>query len=213
MDKAGWAYRFSRWMCRVILRTFWNLRAHHAERVPKEGGYLLVSNHASNLDPPVAGCLLARGVHYLAKAEMFRYPLMRNYLEAIQAHPVRRGAVDRKAIKMCVDLVKSGALLAIFPEGTRTHDGEFQEPKPGVGMIASQTGAQCVPVYIEGTYGVWPRHRALPRLRGRIDVYYGEPFDLPERPDGMDKKDYYARCAEEMMRRIAALRDEATGGA
>jgi len=207
LKRPCFSYRFWRWVCRVILRLGFGLRTHNAERVPREGGYLLVSNHASNLDPPILGCMLEREVHYLAKAEMFENRLLARVFRSINAHPIRRGGVDRQAMKECGELIRNGALLTIFPEGTRTHDGEMQAPKPGVAMIAVQARARCLPAYIAGSYRAWPRHRTFPRPT-RLDVYYGAPFDLPERPEGMDRKDYYQLCADEMIRQISALKPE-----
>jgi 1-acyl-sn-glycerol-3-phosphate acyltransferase len=144
-------------------------------------------------------------MHSLAKSELFRIPGFAWLLRAVNAHPIRRQGVDRKAMRLCAELVRSGQMLLVFPEGTRTRDGQLQPGKPGVAMIAVQAGVPCVPAYIDGSYRAWPRHRLLPRP-AKTRVFYGEPFDLPERAEGMTTREHYQLCADEMMRRIAQLR-------
>ncbi len=176
------------------------------ENLPKEGGLMLVSNHASNLDPPIVGCALPRDIYTLAKAELARIPIFGPFLvHACYAIPLRRKGVDREAMKKCVKLMKSGEIVSMFPEGTRTRDGELQRGKPGAAMIALQGGAPCVPAYIDGSFRAWPRARWFPLPR-KITIYYGKPFNLPERAEGQSAKEHYQACADEMMRRIAALR-------
>ena len=198
-------FYFCRFLLRVYLRLFHRLEPVGAENVPEEGGYLLVANHASFLDPPIVGCPLRRRMHSLAKSELFKIFLFGPLIHAVHAHPVHRGAPDRAAIRTCAELMCSGQLLVIFPEGTRTRDGHLQRAKPGVGMIASRAGAPCIPAYIDGAFRCWPRTRLLPRP-GKIRIYYGKPFALPAQDEGKPSKEYYQQCADEMMRKIDELR-------
>ena len=186
-------------------RVFFRLEAHGVERVPREGAFLLISNHASYLDPPLLGCSVPRICHNLAKAELFRVPGLGRLIRAVKAIPIRRGGVDRQAMRRCVELLRSGKVVVLFPEGTRTRNGALQPAHAGAAMIALQAGAPCVPAYIEGTFRAWPRHRWFP-LPAKVRICYGEPFALPEHPEGMHPKDHYQLCADEMMRRIAALK-------
>lgn len=165
---------------------------------------MLVANHASFLDPCLVGAPIARHLHFLAKAELFHVPILGRIARSVSAHPIRREGLDRNAMRECIDIMKSGEALVIFPEGTRTRDGQLQPGKGGPAMLAVQAGVQCVPAYIDGTFQAWPRTRALPRPT-KVRVYYGKPFDLPKRPEGMSSKEHYNLCAEEMMRQIAAL--------
>ena len=200
-------FRFGRWVSWLVGRVLFRLETHGMEHVPTQGGCLLVSNHASYLDPPLVGCLVPRVVHNLAKAELFRVPLLGWVCRAVKAMPIRRGGVDREAMKRCVEILRSGKVVVLFPEGTRTRDGELQPARPGAAMIAVQAGVQCVPAYIDGTFRAWPRSRWFPRP-AKVRAYYGEPFALPERPEGMASREHYQLCADEMMRRIAALRPD-----
>jgi 1-acyl-sn-glycerol-3-phosphate acyltransferase len=170
-----------------------------------------VANHASYLDPCIVGCRMRRHFHSLAKSELFRVPGFGTLLRAVHAHPIRRQGLDRQAMRKCAELIRSGELLLLFPEGTRTRDGNLGLGKPGAAMIAVQAGAACIPAYVEGSYDVWSRARRLPRP-GKLRVYFGSPFALPPRAEGMSSKEHYVLCAAEMMRRIAALRPAPAGG-
>lgn len=202
-------YRFCRFWIRQTFRLMFRIEAHGLENIPAEGGCLLVSNHASFLDPPALGCRVThRYFDYLAKRELFEVPLFGSLIRAVRAHPIRRGGVDRKSLRECASVLKQGGMLVLFPEGTRTRDGRLQEPKAGVAMIAAQADVPFVPAYVQGTFHVWPRHRKLPRP-GKVRVFYGEPSELPQRREGMSSKDYYALCSEAMMEGIRALKDRA----
>jgi 1-acyl-sn-glycerol-3-phosphate acyltransferase len=203
------AYHLSRFILKVFCLLFFRVQGHNAMNIPPSGGYLLVSNHASNLDPLLLGVACVRRLAFLAKAELFRVPLLGQWCWAVGAHPIQRGKGDRKAMMESIRLVRDeGEILVAFPEGTRTSDGNLQDGKPGVAMIAAQAGAPCIPAYIDGSFQAWPRGRVLFRPV-KIHVWYGEPFSLPERQEGMATRDYYQICADEMVRHIAALRETA----
>ena len=199
------------WLSKVLLKTlcllFFRVQGHNAGNIPRTGGYLLVSNHASNLDPLLVGVVCGRRLDFLAKVELFRVPLLKHWLHAVGAHPIQRGKGDRKALAEAIRLIREGNILVAFPEGTRTSDGNLQPGKPGVAMIAAQAGAPCIPAYIDGSFRAWPRDRKILRP-AKIHVWYGEPFPLPERPKGTATREYYQQCADEMMSRIDALRRE-----
>jgi 1-acyl-sn-glycerol-3-phosphate acyltransferase len=184
------------------------LEVHGLENLPREGGRLLISNHASNLDPMLVGSPLPRICRFLAKEELFEVPLFKYWMRAVGALPIHRGGVDRKAMGACVRLLKTGSLLVIFPEGTRTRDGLLGGGKPGVAMIAAQAGTPCVPTYVDGSFESFPRGGKFPRPV-KIHVWYGPSFDLPPRQEGAGTKEHYQACADAMMARIGELRERA----
>ena len=200
----GRFYGFTRGVLAAISRTWLRHEIHGEENVPADGPALLVANHASNLDPPIAVILLRREVHFLAKEELFRVPLLGTAIRHLNAHPVRRGGVDRQALRECASVLASGGLLLLFPEGTRTRDGALQEAKTGAGMIALQAGVPVVPVYIDGTFDAMRRGMWFPRPR-KVRVSYGRPFDPALVMGDLPKREGYARVADEMMRRIGEL--------
>jgi 1-acyl-sn-glycerol-3-phosphate acyltransferase len=225
-------YRVVRATIRVMMRLYCRIRVRGLENLPREGPVVVAANHASLLDPPAVGVMLTRPLHYLAKQELFSIPLFGRAIAALGSLPVARGGADRNAIREMTRVLERGECILIFPEGTRTHDGRLQEAKGGVGWIALQIpDAWILPVYIEGTYGSWSRHRKLPRP-GRVTVHVGEPvktsalvqviesrlsdtpsktgsetgeISRPTAPGPMPKKRLYWELANEIMSRIAKV--------
>ena len=137
---------------------------------------MLAANHASFWDPPLVGICVRRQLHFMARKSLFRIPVFGRVLRSVNTLPVKRGAADLGSIRMCIRLLRSGGALVVFPEGTRTHDGQMQSFKPGFAMMAARAGVPIVPVAICGSYEAWPRHRKLPGT-GRIRVAYGQPVE------------------------------------
>lgn len=200
-------YRIVRAVFNVLGALWFRLEPIGRENVPEKGGVLLISNHASNLDPPLAVIRLKRQCHILAKEELFHNGIFGYIIARLHAHPVHRGGMDRKALRDCLDILKQGNMLLLFPEGTRTRDGELQECKAGGAMIALQAGVPIVPVYIDGSFDAMPRGVSFPRPR-KVRVYYGEAFNPSEVVTGQ-RREAYESLAKVMMERIAQLRDKA----
>ncbi len=201
-------YAFMASLIYAATRWYFGLEVHGAENVPRTGPLLLVANHASNLDPTTIACGLPRQCHFLAKEELLQKSGLGLFLSQVNTHPIRRGGGDRAAIRQCVDLLKQGRMLLIFPEGTRTRDGQLQEPKPGAAMIAAQAGALICPVYIDGTFEAWPRGASRPR-RAKVRVFVGEPVDPAESVARVERRERYGALGRIMMEKIARLRDRA----
>jgi 1-acyl-sn-glycerol-3-phosphate acyltransferase len=192
---------------RLTGRLLFGVRAIGLENVPPTGGCLLVANHASNLDPPIIATSIDRICHTLAKRELFEVPLLGWAISHLYAHPIDRGGVDRRALRECVECLRRGEVLLLFPEGTRTSDGSLQSAKAGAAMIAVQAGVPIVPVYIDGTFEALPRGRSWPRL-SKIEVRFGAPFmpaDVLGHDPAGDRRASYERLAAEMMARIGRL--------
>lgn len=140
-----------------------------------EGPLLVACNHASLLDPPALGSLLPRPLRFMAKQELFAVPVLGRLIAWLGAIPIARGGADRRAVFAIAASLQKGNAVLIFPEGTRTSDGNLQKPKTGIGWLAANIQDSLIlPVYIAGTYQAWPRHRALPRL-GRVQIHIGKP--------------------------------------
>jgi 1-acyl-sn-glycerol-3-phosphate acyltransferase len=200
----NWAYTVVRGVLRLAGLAYFRMEATGHDNIPAKGGALLVSNHASNLDPPLVATNARRHMHFLAKEELFESRIFGGLCRKLQAHPINRGGVDRRALRECLDILSAGEILVVFPEGTRTPDGTLQEAKPGVAMIAAQAQVPVVPVYIEGSFGAMPRGVSFPRPR-KVRVHYGRPFDAADAMRGEGKRERYEALTAEMMRRIAEL--------
>ncbi len=153
-----------------------------ADRVPKHGSVLLVSNHASLLDPVAIGVATPRRVLFMTKAELFKIKLLGWLLDGVDCFPVKRGSADRGAFKLAIQRLAEGRCLCIFPEGTRSPDGKLQSPEPGAATLGMRMGVQLVPVYVKGSFEMLGVGRPL--RRGRIDVIFGDPFSFEK---GIDK--------------------------
>lgn len=154
-----------------------------AENIPDNGAVIIASNHVSNLDPLLLGAALPRRVHFMAKEELFKTPIIGWICRTLGAFPVRRGASDRNAIKKAFNILKQGKMLAIFPEGTRSKDGTLRQLAPGTMMIAAKSDAALVPVVIKGCAS-W--RNPFPK----IVIRFGQPIPIkPEHQtkDGMAK--------------------------
>ena len=161
---------------KVIFRFTFNLlfspKVIGAENVPKEGAIIMAANHMSNWDPPILGTYLPRTVGYMAKEELFKPAIAGAIIKSLNAFPVKRGASDRGAIKMALNILKKGLCLGIFPEGTRSRDGKLHKAQAGVSLIAAMSKAPVVPTALIGTNKIWSKEEKFPQLT----IVFGEPI-------------------------------------
>lgn len=173
------------------------LKVEGTENIPKEGPLVIACNHLSLLDPPVLGTAATRKVHFMAKEELF-VPVLGAIYKILGAFPVRRGGADRAAIKHGIEILESGQVLAIFPEGTRSKTGKLGKAQPGALMMASKAKATIVPACIIGTD--YKRHG---RIWPKVTVRFGKPIPFPQ--DAVVSKELLLQLTDNMMQHIAAL--------
>ncbi|WP_245676704.1 lysophospholipid acyltransferase family protein [Bacillus solimangrovi] len=161
-------YKFGYVLVKGIFRTTYRVEVIGSENVPKDKGVLLCSNHISNFDPPMLGISFPRDVHYMAKEELFKLPVMKQVLLSLNAFPVRRGMSDKQALRQGLKLLKDGEVLGLFPEGTRSKTGELGEGMSGAGFFALRSNAEVVPAAIIGSY----------RPFSKVKVIIGEPIEM-----------------------------------
>ena len=152
-------------LSKAIARTFFNYRVIGAENMIEEGPCIIAANHCSYLDPPLVGVACKRAIHYLARKSLLDVPILGPILPELNVIPVDQKNADRSALMGAIRVVKNGGAVLIFPEGSRSPDGQLQPPQPGIGMIAAKTGAPIVPVRIFGSF------EALPKSRRRISCF------------------------------------------
>jgi 1-acyl-sn-glycerol-3-phosphate acyltransferase len=186
--------------------------------IPREGPIIVAANHASNLDPVVLGSTLmprlGRRLQWLGKRELFAWPVVGWIATNGGVHPVDRGAADVEAFRLAKRILDEGHALFVFPEGTRSRDGQLAIARDGVAVLALRTGAPIVPVGVAGSAAVWPRGQKLPHPGGRVTVRVGPTFRLEdELPAGVDRKAAKALATDIIMRRIAAQLPAAQRGA
>ena len=175
--KATPTWKFLQGICRVTTTLMFDLKVYGLHHVPPEGGLLLVSNHQSYLDPVLLGVRLRRPLSYLAKSELFRNPAFAWLIRLLGAFPVKQGAGDVGAMKETIARLHAGDALNIFPEGSRTEDGQMRSMEKGIGLVVRKAKVPVVPVVIDGSFRAWPKGRTMFRS-SPIRVMYGPPMDL-----------------------------------
>ena len=177
------------------------------ENVPLEGPLILASNHLNNADPPMVALAVPRRPTFMAKQEMIKWPIIGPAFRIYGAFPVRRGEADLSALRTATEIVNSGAMLVMFPEGTRSRTGGLTKGHPGTALVALRTGAPVLPVAITGSEGLtWPWIFLRPWSVKHIKVTIGQPFRLP--PVERVNSEATAAATDVIMRRIAALLPE-----
>jgi len=208
------SYRIGWTLFRCMYATYFHWRVYGAEHVPKQGGVILASNHASFLDPPLVGSGLKRDINYLARESLFRYPGIGALLHSWNAVPVDRDGGGAKGLKAILDRLLKGGGIILFPEGTRSQDGQLLPARSGIGLTVIKSTAPVVPVRVFGTYEAYGRHIIIPRPK-RVTVKYGRPMDfgaLRVEAKTCDKarlKEIYQEVADQIMAAIAKLEPKA----
>lgn len=141
-------YKIGVILLKFIFKIFLNYKIEGLENVPLDKGVIIASNHVSLLDPPLIGTFLPRKIHYMAKEELFQIPVLGYIITKLNAFPVKRGTADRVAIKKAINLLSEGKCLGLFPEGTRSKDGNLGSAEPGMALIAIKADVPVVPVAI-----------------------------------------------------------------
>lgn len=204
---------------RVVMSALTRVRVEGAlDEIPRDGPVIFAANHASNADAFLVGGwlvpMLGRRLHWLAKKEVFSWPVLGWMAAHGGMHPVDRSTADVEAFRLAKRILDEGHPLFVFPEGTRSPDGKLQDARDGVAMLALRTGATIVPIGVGGSDRVWPRNRRLPRPGGRVTVRFGRPFRLAdELPRDVRGRAAKGEATRLLMRRIAALLPERQRGA
>ena len=195
---------------RALYRFYFRWRVFNAERVPLEGPVILAANHASFLDPPLIGSGLRRGINYLARESLFRFPGMGALLRSWQVVPVDRDGGGAAGLKTILDRLLAGGAIILFPEGTRTRDGRLQPARSGIGLTVIKSDAVVIPVRTFGTFEAYGRNQKFPRPFP-VAVKYGEPMRFEKlRAEAKNcsrarLKEIYQQIADEIMAAIAKL--------
>jgi 1-acyl-sn-glycerol-3-phosphate acyltransferase len=161
-----------------VYRLLFRGRTAGNANVPDEGALVVVANHGSHLDPPLLGHALGRPVAFMAKAELFRVPLLGPIIRACGAYPVARGASDREAIRTATDRLQQGWATGVFLDGTRQHDGRVNDPQPGAALLAARAGAALLPVAIINSHRALGPGQSRPRLVP-VHIRIGTPVPPP----------------------------------
>lgn len=166
-----------RFLSFLAIKLIFPLKVYGREHIPKTGGFILASNHASYLDPVVLGVVCPRHLHFMARHDLFGNFLSAWFLSGLHAFPVKRSSADISALKKAMGLVRQGRGLLLFPEGTRQAKGVSAEPQAGIGFLAAKINAPVIPALICGTELAMPKGAKFIK-RAVISVYFGKQIPI-----------------------------------
>jgi len=195
-------YFISRNILKLLFKIFFRLEIIGAENCPKNGPLIIASNHASFLDPLIAGFAVPRALNFMARDTLFKNRIFGKILMSVNAFPLRRKGADLGAMRLAIDKLRQAKTILIFPEGTRSKDGSLGNPRAGIGFLAASSGASILPCYIKGSMDALPRGAIFPRFK-KISVYIGRPLQFNISISG---KDSYMRITAEVMEAIGELK-------
>jgi 1-acyl-sn-glycerol-3-phosphate acyltransferase len=184
-------YKVVRFLAGLFIRIKFRVTIVGLEHVPKKGPVIIAANHTSNYDPILLCTILTRKAHFMAKHELFLHPVTRWFFTKLHAIPVNRSGVVISAVRRSLQVINSGEVFGIFPEGTRCKNGERVKPKKGVAFLGLKTNAPIVPIALIGVQKGW---------RPSVTVMVGAPVY----PHDSGIKEYVA-LSHSIMNRIRSL--------
>jgi len=152
-------------MFKLFFKIYNRLEVHGLDKIPGGTQVIVAANHASYVDPPLIGGVFPGRLRFLAKESLFRVPLLGFLIRALGAIPVEREDVQKSGavMKSLLKLLGRGESVILFPEGTRSSDGRLKPLEAGVAYLSVKTGVPVLPVYVRGSFKVWPKGKTFPR--------------------------------------------------
>lgn len=188
-------YHFLKWsLVSPLLHLYFRGKIYGAQNIPKTGGAIIVSNHASYFDPPILANSVGRPVAFMAKSELFKIPVLKQVMSLYGAYPVNRHVSDRRAIRMAISAIESGWLVGIFLQGTRTKDAKIVNPKLGAALIAAKAGVPLIPVSLWGTEQILDSDLPIPNPTP-VTIRIGDAIPAPQSTDRVELQQISDRCA------------------
>ena len=186
----------------------WNrLEVYNSHLIPKSGGVLIVTNHASYLDPPIIGVAARyRPVHFMARDTLWKNKFAKWWLNNVGCVPVSRDTGDIAALKKSISILKNEKVLSIFPEGTRTIDGNLQDAKSGVGFIIEKSKCVVIPAYIDGSFKSFSKNCKWIKPN-KIKIIFGKPINNNNFLSLGEGKSSYGLYVDLIMRKIKEIKD------
>ena len=192
-------------LAKLLARMMFSMRVIHQERMVESGPLLIAVNHSSFFDPPLAGICSERGVYYLARKTLLKWPFFGPLFPAMNVIPVERDGNDMSALREVIKKVKDGNAVLLFPEGTRSVDGHLQPARAGIGLVIAKTGAPVLPMRIFGAYEAFPKNARRFQL-SQITVVIGEPIYFSEEEISHTSRETYQVLSNRVMEAIGALK-------
>ena len=193
-------------LSKLVARTFFRMRVFGRENIIEDGPALLAMNHQSFLDPPFAGICCRREIFYLARKTLLDVPVLGFLIRRMNVIGVDREGSDISALKSVIRVIRGGGCTIVFPEGTRSRDGNLQPARAGAGLIIAKTLAPVIPMRIFGAFEAFPRDAKFPRPRP-VTIVIGQPLRFTPADIEGPPREVYQRLSDQVMARIAALKN------
>jgi len=189
--KAKFTYRLTQWTLQFLGFALWKVTTSGREKVPRDGALIVAPTHESYLDPLLVGAYVPRDLAFMARRTLFvktdekgerRRKLFSAWGRWAGVIELDREGADRDALKKSLAALAEGRAVLVFPEGTRSTDGNVQEFRAGVALLALRSGAPVLPLSIDGTRRIWGKGMKRPKFgKGPVRMTFGEPVKY-ERP-------------------------------
>jgi len=191
-------YQFVQLICAGLSMILMRWRSSGQGNIPADGGVLLVCNHLSFLDVFFLGIPLRRPLNYVARSTLF-VSFVGVFIRSVGGFPIQREGIGASGMKETMKRLKAGGIVALFPEGTRSSDGELGPLKPGIAVLAMRLGVPVVPVGLAGLFESWPRTQLVP-VPHPVRIHYGQPI-MPDELAGLDTEAVTAliRCRMDLI--------------
>lgn len=197
-----WVSHFGVWL---FLKLKYRLKITGEENIPGTGGVVIAANHCSYLDPPVMCAVCAnRIVRFMARDTLFSSAFAKWYFNGVRVIAIDRTRGDLGALKKAIAALKEGKVIGLFPEGTRSRDGQMHEAKGGIGFLVAKGDVPVVPLHITGTFEAFPKGASKFRP-SRVTARIGPPITPEEIRAAMPAKGDYEAVGALIMRRIRDL--------
>jgi 1-acyl-sn-glycerol-3-phosphate acyltransferase len=169
-------YRIVRPIVTTICTVLWRTRVVGKENLPPDGGFLLAPSHRSMMDIPFAAVVTHRRIRFMGKKSLFALPVIGPIFRWLGGFPVARDGTDRKAVRDSVEMLRTGEVLCVFPEGTRQNGSKIQPLQPGAAYLALRAGVPIIPIGMAGTEEILRASKSpIPRF-SRVVLVVGEPI-------------------------------------
>lgn len=149
--------------CWILFTLLGPFRVRHRNKIPREGGLVILANHLADVDPIAVQISCPRPIYFMAKSELFNMPILGWIIKMFRAFPVKRGEPDRSALRMAAETAKLGHAVCVFPEGQLSEDGKLQELKAGSALVVKLAGTPVICCGLKRTNAIMPYGKILPR--------------------------------------------------
>lgn len=187
----------------AMAKAFFSFRVKDRDKLIEDGPVLMVANHQSFLDPPFIGSIHEEAIYFLARKTLFR-GIFKTIYNSWQAIPIDQENPDMASLKKIIALLKKGEKVLVFPEGSRSQDGELLPAMPGVGLIISKAQVPVQPMRIFGAHDALPMGSHFPRMRP-VSVTVGDPIPFTEEELKAKGKQAYQHLADKSMAAVREL--------